>query len=367
MMRQTRICFVCDDLLKGLDQRNPSASYFLGLSKHINLSGADSAAFRIHQDQHKIRGIARFPVASEDFPRILKVVFYPIPEWMFVRRFCSDSWNREFDLYHLYGPKIMKLGVPFVVSIDSTYRTSAELGYPYRGPRLELLSRLMKRNLQQAIFVNPFTRFAAERIIEEFTISPTRVHVIPPGVDTDRFKPRRETSSETVNALFVGSEFRRKGGEILLEALSRIPEEKHLRLTIVSRDFTPSVKGRIRFLGSVPYGQLLQTFASSDIFIVPGTAEAYGFAQLEAMASGLASVAPDHPLRREIAEDSAVYFKSGESSDLAEKLMQLADDVVRIRSLGKIARNIVESRHRWDIVSKQISDLYDDALEEARA
>jgi glycosyltransferase involved in cell wall biosynthesis len=86
------------------------------------------------------------------------------------------------------------------------------------------------------------------------------------------------------------------------------------------------------------YGSLPELYRSSDIFVFPSYTESFGHPLVEAMASGLAIVASDIPVNRELCRDAAVYCQPFDSQAFAAAIHQVAaDPELRLR-LTRAAR-----------------------------
>jgi glycosyltransferase involved in cell wall biosynthesis len=76
-------------------------------------------------------------------------------------------------------------------------------------------------------------------------------------------------------------------------------------------------------LGTIPYSQLHQLYASAQVYVTPAYAETFAHPLVEAMANGVPVVASDIPVHREICKEAAAYFPIFSPEGLAEKLVQL--------------------------------------------
>lgn len=140
--------------------------------------------------------------------------------------------------------------------------------------------------------------------------------VIPPGVDSDRFRPldaeaqagaRRSFGIAPDRPLVVGVSrlVPRKGFDVLIEAMVGIPGA-HLAIGGSGRDrrrlerlaAQPGLPGRVHLLGRVPDAELPALFGCGDVFAMPCRdrwggleAEGFGIVFLEAAAAGVPVVA----------------------------------------------------------------------------
>jgi phosphatidylinositol alpha-1,6-mannosyltransferase len=140
--------------------------------------------------------------------------------------------------------------------------------------------------------------------------------VVPPGIDVERFRPlarperaavRRRFGLDPDRHLVLGLSrlVPRKGFDVLIDAVARLPPEVQLAVGGAGRDLArlqrraeAAAPGRIRFLGHVRDDALAPLFASADVFAMPCRerwcgleAEGFGIVFLEAAACGVPVVA----------------------------------------------------------------------------
>jgi len=116
--------------------------------------------------------------------------------------------------------------VPVVYSIDCTPKLLRDFGshYFYWGGRSALKNalrdQLYGRFLRQMSIVNPWTEWAARSMRLDYRLDGSRVRVLPPGVDVDWWQRPPDghhgRHHDRLRLLFVGGDFQRKGGDLLL-------------------------------------------------------------------------------------------------------------------------------------------------------
>jgi glycosyltransferase involved in cell wall biosynthesis len=147
-----------------------------------------------------------------------------------------------------------------------------------------------------------FSEVLASLVADEtVVISPrTRVwtpwvhRVIPCGVDTDRFAPRRGVDREEHPVvLFVGTWEGRKRGEDLAAAFARdvLPRHPDAELWMVTRDAPEDPGPGVRVLGRLSDQELADVYRRAWAFCLPSSYEGFGIPYAEAMAAGLPVVA----------------------------------------------------------------------------
>lgn len=120
---------------------------------------------------------------------------------------------------------------------------------------------------------------------------------------------------------------------------------------------------RIHFIGEVPYADVKAYYAGADLFVFPSYLESFGHPLLEAMASGIPTVAADTAVFREIGGDAAFYadpHKVDALSDAIEEALfsPRARETLIKRGLARV-RNF-----GWDATARRLSALFDEVLAE---
>lgn len=208
------------------------------------------------------------------------------------------------------------------------------------GPIAAVKHELNRRVMASARHVIAWSSWVRGSLICDYGVAPERVTVIPPGVDTARWTPASADRDGPLRILFVGGDLDRKGGATLLDAFSALPEGA-AELTLVTRTRDPGVAGVRVVHGMVPNSaELLELFRSSDVFVLPSEAEAFGIAAAEAAATGLPTVASRVGGLTDIVVDgdTGYLIAPGDSRHLMRALATLAADHDLRRRLGGAAR-----------------------------
>src|SRR2546428_1466192 len=158
--------------------------------------------------------------------------------------------------------------------------------------------------IRRASRVIALTSVEAENLVR-LGVPSDRIRIIPDRVDLKEFAglPPRRPNGDATELLFVGRCYpRRKGLEYLVKALPFLRSRGSIRLTIVGEDWggAPMLRSLLRalgverqiiFTGALPRDEVIQAYASADIFVLPSLFEPFGIVLLDAMAAGLPVVA----------------------------------------------------------------------------
>lgn len=186
--------------------------------------------------------------------------------------------------------------------------------------------------------------------------------------------PARRGDGPPVALFIAGSEARRKGTEVLLDALSDphlAASDLHLRLVAappgLARRFEARIPAsRIECLGPLEREEMDEAYRSADIFLLPSLAEGFPNSLLEAMAAGLACIATPVGAVPEVASDgrNAVLVPKNDAEALAGRLHLLATDRPLRERLGAAAAADVRARFAAGVVLPPLASAYRDLLQE---
>ncbi len=206
--------------------------------------------------------------------------------------------------------------------------------------------------------------------------------VISNGVDLGRFMPEYGDRESVLNQwkipanksilLYVGRLDVDKNIEILLRALPKVLAKKQIQLLLVGegkimnqmKDLVKELKiePNVTFTGQIDNqnNNLPKIYQVAAIFINPCPIETQGIAVLEAMASGLPIVAANGGALPELIKDSenGYLFKSDDSADLAQKIIQILSDSKLAQKMGQKSLEIVEA-HKVENTFKEFEKIYE--------
>jgi glycosyltransferase-like protein len=228
------------------------------------------------------------------------------------------------------------------------------------------------------------------RLADEFGV---RAGLVPNGVDTRRYRPpisaaereldRAEAGlGERLVVLTVGGIEPRKGSLTLLEAFAElralVPDRDPLLVVVGGatlfdyRDEAErfhvrmaelGARQHVRILGTLSCARLERLYRAADLFAFPSTAEGFGLAALEALASGVPVVASDiAPLTTFLEHDrNALLVPAQDPGALAAALARLARDPALRQRLREGGLR-VGSRYTWDAAAAANEQQYAELL-----
>lgn len=285
--------------------------------------------------------------------RWLQVPSFLVAGTLAVRRAVRTARPDVLHVHWIIPQGVMALvaarGVPWLVTT-----LGGDL-YALTSAPLALLKRMVLRRAMAVTVMNEEMR----ALVIGLGVSPERVHVLPMGVDLGKFEDSggggtAPSARIPGRLVFVGRLVEKKGLEVLLDALGRLPADVNWSLDVVGdgplraslEDRARPFADRVTFWGQQPAADLARSLQNAEVAVFPsvrarsGDQDGLPVAMLEAMAAGIPVVASDLPgLREAVRSDpeSGLLVESGNATVLAESIHRLlADEALRDR-LGRAA------------------------------
>ena len=265
--------------------------------------------------------------------------------------------------------------LPYALFCDSNIQTSLE-GAKYgvsdavwlRPPEFEAIRRRETEVYRKACAVMTISDYLRRSFVDTFGIPEDRVCTVGAGPNMDLAKvpaPRATPRNGTPTLLFVGKQFERKGGPLLLEAFrhvrARFPQA---RLVIVGPTSPPVPEPGVEWLGNLDknkpdeWARMVAAYREADAFCLPSLFEPFGIVILEAMFFGLPCVGTRAwAIPEMIAEGETGYtVPRDDVTALTDRLCALLGDLPRAHAMGLAGRRRAEERFSWTVVAARMGD-----------
>ncbi len=215
----------------------------------------------------------------------------------------------------------------------------------------------------------------AEEIRTYFPEHAGRTISIANGVDIDAFAPgsreadvralRRELhiGDDRRVAIFVGSEWQRKGLEPAVRALALAPEWDLLVVGTGDRERYAQLAERLGVGHAVHWigvsRDVAPLYQLADALVFPTSYEAFPLVALEAAASGLPILAtPVNGIRELVADGVNGFLIDADPTDIGGRLRQLGEDSELRERLGAAARSAA-LEYSWSRMVARHEELYE--------
>jgi glycosyltransferase involved in cell wall biosynthesis len=201
---------------------------------------------------------------------------------------------------------LSRLPVPYGVYQDLSFDLLAQERHQRDVPqfqdaghrRLARRSRRQRGIYEDAAAVFAMSNWFARSLTELSGVPAERVRTIHPGCNAPLAHVREDAGQTQgpLRLLFVGRDFRRKGGDLVVAALPHVRRlaDPQARLTVAGPVRPPAgsaVPDGVDFIGPQDTSQMAALYATHDVFVLPSRFEAFGISLVEALAHGLPCVA----------------------------------------------------------------------------
>lgn len=271
----------------------------------------------------------------------------------------------------LYTDVMLPLNYPEGIHLNSREANLFSLG-------VKLFQYTIRKGLSRStlcVFPAEWAAKQASEYAKRYRINPSKITIIPFGANIDppeyaisqhRTLPTL-ASNETLHLLFVGKEWKRKGGEIAVKTTNILRERGiNAQLHIVgcapshikNNDYI-TIHGYLDKAVAGQREQLSHLYEKSHVFILPSVSEGMVISVLEAAAYGLPVLAYEARGVTEAVKSgkSGVLLKLGSSEEefanIVEDWLQSPSEYTKLVSK---ARSYFENEVNW---TKSIANLFD--------
>lgn len=261
------------------------------------------------------------------------------------RQMAAHRYEAALFLGHFTAAAALpaSFSLPFSVYADVTIAL-AQRRFGARGFRQADLD-LERRIFEKARHVFGSGETIARSIVEDYGIDPRKVSICPPLIHFDGLnaplatQPGQDLAGQAKIG-FIGNDFNRKGGNILVEAFGRLGGGSTLEVVTQASAHRDDLPG-VSFRSNVPHAELMKDFLPSlDIFVLPSREDLSPLVLIEAAAAGLPVVASNVGAIPDIVQDeqTGLLVPSNDVPALTAALRRLVDDPALRRRLGQAAR-----------------------------
>lgn len=313
--------------------------------------------------------------------RVREPVLLPHP--LMVRRINDLARRTEADFVVL-DPAIPlgvlggALALPYMVVLHG-----AEVTVPGRIPGSKQILGRVLRGAQHVIAAGGYPAAEAERAAGRSL----NLTVVPPGVDTERFRPLNPSeksearhhlgfSDDDELIVAVSRLVPRKGFDTAIRAVAKLHRSRPkvvLGIAGAGRDrqrletLARELRAPVRFLGRVPHDDLPSLYGCADLSIMlcrnrwAGLEqEGFGIVFLEAAACGVPQIAGSSGGAAEAVVDGETGFVLQDSSDAdraAEFMATLLGDPQRRDAMGRAGRERAVRDFSYDVLSARLGTV----------
>lgn len=290
-----------------------------------------------------------------------------------------NAMTRAAEKLPVSSPVLMQIGhwyclpdvFPDKVCIsyhDGNLAQSLHSGFGFEGiPRqvIDATLRYEQETAQKMTAIFTFSEYLRQSFIRDYGVKAERVFTVGGAPNFDEIPPVLAGKQyDRKRILFVGIEFKRKGGLQLLEAFravrSAVPDAE---LHIVGPDSIEEAGDGVIFHGRLSKHDPAQSeklntlFQDASLFVLPSLYEPFGIAPLEAMLYQVPCILTNDWAFPEFVtpDKTGALAAKGNVEELAAAMIAMLSDPSALQSMGHAARESVLRKYTWHAVAGRMS------------
>jgi glycosyltransferase involved in cell wall biosynthesis len=285
-----------------------------------------------------------------------------------------EEINRKERLDIIELPEVFVLprglcGVPYIMRLHSAAWTWRRMLNEPTGIADSLEIRIEKQMLGRARGISSPCVFLANYIRQTCDIH-TPVEIVPYPVDTTRFAPG-EQKDNPPTILFVGRVEKRKGADVLMQAMPRVWAQHPAcefvfagRIENDCKDQVAAMPPQVKFLGILPHTELATWYRRAAIFAAPSLWDNSPNTIYEAMACGTPVIATRVGGIPELVDEgvTGLLVSPSDPDELAEAIIMLLDNCQKRERMGQRARAKAVEQYSLQKILVRTLGFYENVL-----
>ena len=278
-----------------------------------------------------------------------------------------------------------EISIPVVYFSDATFKCMD--GYYDFVSNLTSLSKrwfneMERRSLKQADALIYPSHWAAASAVNDYGCPSEKIHVIPCGgnleIDLtpslDQILGLEREKEEVLKLLYIGGNWSRKGGSIVLEIVNELNRRGTKTSLIVCGDGPASLKEQdnVEFVGFLDQNKpedmqrFHKLYIEASIFCVPSRSECFGFVYPEASAFGLPIISTDTGGIPDYVDNGMNgYLLPLESGykEYADKIENIWTNKKKYKEFSLKSRQKYEAELNWATWGKKVYEVFKHTFE----
>ncbi|MEX1216952.1 MAG: glycosyltransferase [Acidimicrobiales bacterium] len=327
-----------------------------------------------------------FDLAKEDLPEVLDQFGDGVARHL-LRAGGPDAIHANYWLSGVVGHRLKhELSLPLVSTFHTLARVKAETGDEEPARRIEAETEVIA--CSDAILAN--CEAEVVQLVELYGADPSRIEIVPPGVDHAFFSPGDRRGARFALGLgdqpvllFAGRIQPLKGVTVAIAALAELSRihpdavllvvggasgaEGHAELEAAKSLVSAlGLDARVRFVPPQPHHLLSTYYRAADVCVVPSRSESFGLVALEAAACGTPVVAAAVGGLLTLVEEgvSGLLIDNRDPQHFAAAICSILDSPAVADSMSiAAAENALQ--YTWSTTAARLRRLYADLTSRA--
>ncbi|HIK26998.1 MAG: glycosyltransferase family 4 protein [Oscillatoriaceae bacterium SKW80] len=268
-----------------------------------------------------------------------------------------------FQIFGMFSPFWERSDIPYAMYLDYTMALAIKNWSPWapfkNSQEREAWLECERQTYQKAFHIFPMSNVVKSSLIEDYGVEHQKITVVgSSGNFPEPYTGEKLFGSKQI--LFNGSDWERKGGDLVVEAFKQvkkvIPEAK---LVIIGKKVNKRGEGinnpgKIRSLS-----ELHDLFLKSDLVVAPSYCEPFQEFLLEAMNYGVPCIVSDRDGMPEIVDQeiNGMIIEQLTPEALAKNIVTLLNNPERLACMSEAARQKIKTKFNWNSIAEKIVEV----------
>jgi glycogen synthase len=261
-----------------------------------------------------------------------------------------------FHVFSTYSPFWNPSDIPYAMYLDYTMGLAEKGWLPWASfinrQERDAWFRRERQAYERAQHIFTMSQVVKNSLIQDYGINAEKVTSVgASGNFREPYQGQKKLGTQRI--LFNGSDFERKGGDIVFAAFERVKKAlPNARLVVIGKE--------IENPGAIAsFSDLEKLFLSSDLVVAPARCEPFGVFLVEAMNYGVPCIVSENAwngipefLDHEL---DSIVLKELNPQLLADYMITLLSNPVYLELMSQAARRKVQNQLNWHHIAKTIA------------
>jgi glycosyltransferase involved in cell wall biosynthesis len=250
-----------------------------------------------------------------------------------------------------------KKGIPTYIYTDHTNLNNLNYQFIKRSEFLHSAEyiQLEKQAYENAELIFVMSANIKDSLVNQYKIDERKIKIVFVGTNTQISQKVNPDKYKNENILFVGKDWKRKGGPLLVEAFKIVQDSiPTAKLTIIG--CKPKIKLKNCFVfGELSLEKVGEIYNQASVFCMPTLREPFGIVFLEAMFNRLPVVTNAVGATPYIVRNNYNgYLLNPNASEYAKALIELISNPATCEQFGANSYEIASKTYTWENVGELI-------------
>ncbi|NJR59163.1 MAG: glycosyltransferase [Cyanobacteria bacterium CRU_2_1] len=274
----------------------------------------------------------------------------------------GDRPDLIFHIFGLFSPFWDQFDIPYVMYLDYTMALAHRNWLPWSPFNTEQefaswinCERVSYRNAHHLFTMGSTTQHS---LVEDYGIEPEKITAVGSSGNCELYEGKKSFGNQQI--LFNGSDFTRKGGELVLTAFKQLRKSgTEIQLVIIGKKLPIQEAGVINPGNIASRLELQNLFLNTDLVVAPAHCDPFPTFLMEAMNYGVPCIVSAVDGMPEIVDNhvNGVVLEQPTSDRIARQIEDLLTDIPRLMLMSENARHKIRTQLNWKTIANTISNV----------